>query len=43
MVTGKIDVREAANRLPAEAEELPLLDDLPDEEDVPEEAEYVVE
>ena len=31
VVTGKLDVREAAKRLPAEVEELPSADDLPDE------------
>jgi len=31
VVTGKVDVREAAKRLPSEVEELPSADDLPDE------------
>jgi len=43
VVTGKVDVRVAAKRLPAEAENLPPADDLPDDEDVPEEADDVVE
>lgn len=37
VVTGKLDVREAAKRLPAEATDLQQVDDLPDDEDILEE------
>jgi type I restriction enzyme S subunit len=43
VVTGKLDVREAASRLPEEADEEPLDDMLLDDEEISEEAELDTE